>query len=164
MLFIPAQVGSSPSLRAVQTAEIIIGDRDMTLIKKEDLYEMDIGSWDGKKLEDIARTDRNQLTQFLEHPELFSPEEGESFYDVQNRVISFLSHIKNDHKNQSILIISHTVALKLLMCHFKGQTIEDIWEPPEMKNASLSLVHIHNEEVSIELYADDSHLGNISVI
>ena len=157
---------TSPSLRAVKTAEIIKGKRELSLIKDEDLYEMDIGPWDGKTTNEIKRDDPGRFKDFSKSPELFrpNPEKGESFKDVQNRVLSFLTRIKKDHENQTILVVSHTAVLTLMMCHFKRKNIKDFWDPPIIQNASLSLVHIQHEEVSIELDADVNHLQSIAII
>src|SRR4051794_28307391 len=116
---------TSPSLRAAKTAEIIMGKRELSLIKDEDLYEMDIGPWDGKTTNEIKREDPSRFRDFFENPELFrpDPEKGESFEDVQNRVLSFLTRIIKDHENQTILVVSHTAVLKLMMCHFKRKNI-----------------------------------------
>jgi len=157
---------TSPSLRAAKTAEIIRGEREISLIKDEDLYEMDIGSWDGKTLDEIKRTDPIRFRTFREKPELYRREMeiGENFEDVQDRVSSFLTRIMNKHKNQTVLVVSHTAVLTLMMCQFKGKSIKHFWDPPMIQNASLSLIHVHNNEVSIELDADISHLQNIAII
>ncbi|MCX2829736.1 histidine phosphatase family protein [Bacillus pseudomycoides] len=157
---------TSPSLRAVKTAEIIMGDKELSLIKDKALYEMDIGFWDGKKPNEIKRDDSDRFKDFSENPELFrpNPDRGESFEDVQNRAFSFLNRIIKDHENQNILVVSHTVVLKLIMCHFKRKNIKNFWDPPIIQNGSLSLVHIHHDEVLVELDSDISHLQSITII
>lgn len=157
---------TSPSLRAVKTAEIIKGDKELSLMKDKSLYEMDIESWDGKKSDDIRKDDRERFKDFFNNPELFRPHSnrGESFEDVQNRALSFLDRIIKDHENQNVLVVSHTVVLTSIMCHFKRKSIKNFWDPPIIQNGSLSLVHIQHDEVLIELDADVSHLQSMTII
>ncbi|EJQ86852.1 hypothetical protein IGW_05327 [Bacillus cereus ISP3191] len=155
---------TSPSGRAVKTAEIIKEHRECILIQDKHLYEMEIGDWDGQSQQDIQNTDSTSFNQFLHAPESFRPENRENFYDVQKRVESFLSHIATRHNNQSILIVSHTVVLSLMRCSFKKQDIKHVWNTPIFQNGSLSLVYFDEGGYLIELDADISHLQNISII
>ncbi|WP_302055908.1 histidine phosphatase family protein [Paenibacillus sp. A3M_27_13] len=156
---------TSPSLRATMTADMIRGQRGTALVHDESLYEMDIGLWDGLTPLQAEQSNPALFKQFRQHPESFRPEEGESFFDVQNRAIRLLSRILTDRTTESILIVSHSVVLKLMMCHFKEETIRNVWDAPQAQNASLSLVHVHNQnEYFVELEADVSHLKQMTMI
>ncbi|MCU5684724.1 histidine phosphatase family protein [Bacillus wiedmannii] len=137
---------TSPSGRAVKTAEIIKEHRECILIQDKHLYEMEIGDWDGQSQQDIQNKDSTSFNQFLHAPE------------------SFLSHIATRHNNQSILIVSHTVVLSLMRCSFKKQDIKHVWNTPIFQNGSLSLIYFDEGGYLIELDADISHLQNISII
>ncbi|MBA4494569.1 histidine phosphatase family protein [Paenactinomyces guangxiensis] len=102
---------TSPSPRAVKTAEIIRGDREIPLFKSENLYEIDLGSWEGHSQSDIEKSDPVQFKTFWANPERYRPKQGENFYDVKKRALSFFSRIVDTHPDQNILIVSHAVVL-----------------------------------------------------
>ncbi|MFS0906674.1 histidine phosphatase family protein [Priestia aryabhattai] len=149
---------TSPSSRTTKTAEMIKGTREVTLIKDEQLYEIDLGPWDGLTPKEANESNPIQYDKFRNNPGLYRPEKGESFFDVQKRAITFLSRIIKDHKDQTVLIVSHGAVLKLMMCYFKEETIDNFWDDPLFENTSLSLVHVRNDEYLIELDANTSHL------
>ncbi|QTL47329.1 histidine phosphatase family protein [Priestia aryabhattai] len=149
---------TSPSSRATKTAEMIRDKREVTLIKDEELYEIDLGPWDGLTPEEAKKNNPTQYHKFRNNPKLYKPEKGENFFDVQKRAIAFLSRIIEHHKDQTVLIVSHGAVLKLMMCYFKGETIDNFWDDPLFGNTSLSLVYVRNNEYLIELDANTSHL------
>lgn len=150
---------TSPSGRALKTAEIINKERQITLLQDKLLYEMDIGDWEGLTKQEIQNVDSGNFEQFLHSPASYKPENKESFYDVLNRVETFLSYIISKHENQNILIVSHTVVLSLMRCFFKNQNIEHVWDNPRFQNGSLSLVYYEEDKYLIKLDADITHLN-----
>ncbi|PEF06831.1 histidine phosphatase family protein [Bacillus thuringiensis] len=154
---------TSPSGRALKTAEIINEERQITLFQDDRLYEMDIGDWDGFTQQEIKQKDSINFEQFLHSPKTFKPEDKESFYDVMNRVEAFISHIISNHGNESVLIISHTTVLSLMRCFFKKQGIEHVWNNPRFQNGSLSLVFCEEDQFLVKLDADITHLNKISI-
>ncbi|AFQ15655.1 histidine phosphatase family protein [Bacillus thuringiensis] len=155
---------TSPSGRALKTAEIINTEHPITLLQDNRLYEMDIGDWDGLTQQEIQNEDSCTFEQFLHSPESYKPQNKESFYDVLNRVETFISYIISKHDNQNILIVSHTAVLSLMRCFFKSQNIEHVWDKPKFQNGSLSLVNYEDDKYSITLDADITHLNKISIL
>lgn len=58
-------VYSSTSGRTTHTAQLIIGKRDLSLIQKEDLREINVGEWQGKVSLDIERDYKEQLKTYM---------------------------------------------------------------------------------------------------
>ncbi|MHA4260228.1 histidine phosphatase family protein [Bacillus cereus] len=155
---------TSPSGRALKTAEVINEAHQITLLQDKYLYEMDIGDWDGLTQQEIQNEDCCNFEQFLHSPESYKPKNKESFYDVLNRVETFMSDVISKHDNQNVLIVSHTAVLSLMRCFFKNQNIEHVWDKPKFQNGSLSLVYYENDKYSITLDADITHLNKISIL
>ena len=59
------------------------------------------------------------------------------------------------HKGQNILIVSH--AAKLLVGHFAGIEIENVWDDPFMHSASLSIIEFEEGIGKVKQFADISH-------
>ena len=61
------------------------------------------------------------------------------------------------HKGESILIVSHAAAAKLLVGHFAGIEIENVWDDPFMYSASLSIIEFEDGKGEVKQFADISH-------
>lgn len=100
---------SSASPRAMHTAEII---RDM-------------GTWEGKGRSDLEREYRDEYYKFWNEPHAFIPTNGgEDFVQLQDRLISQVNQIISKHNGGNVLMVTHAVALKVIMAYFKGDPLE----------------------------------------
>lgn len=145
--------------RAMHTAEIVLGERNQSIQPCPGLREMHFGVLEGLCFTS-AETDYPEAFKNLwETPHLYRPiAEGETLQEVQTRVVKAIQRIVADHLNQQLLIISHTIALRSLLLHFTQGSLADLWQPPHMKPASLSIAEVTGETVHIRLNSDASHL------
>lgn len=134
---------TSPSTRAVRTAEIIDGKAKTPIIKTDLLKEINLGKWEGQKQEDIKKQDPEQFDAFWETPHLFQANSGESLTDVQDRVLPKIKDIIDHHKGTDILIVTHTVVVKIVMAYFENRAFRYL-EPPLY--SSCMLVYSRNRE------------------
>ncbi|GMX66647.1 phosphoserine phosphatase 1 [Paenibacillus elgii] len=152
---------TSPSHRAIRTAEIVKGNKDIRLIPNECLYEIDIGDWDGHTRDEIMQSDPFQFEQFHNNPEKYIPKRGESFKDAERRVISFFTFVKQRHFNETILAVSHSGIIKLMINNVKAVPLNRYWEPPTIPNGSLSCIRMDQSGMLVELEADIQHLPSL---
>jgi probable phosphoglycerate mutase len=148
---------SSPSNRAYRTAQIIRGSRDIPLIAKNNIREINLGDWEGAMIDDIQKEYPKEYNAFWQTPHMFQPKNGESYYDVQDRAIREIKGILKEHRGKTILIVTHTVTLKLIMAYFKNRTVLDLWDSPYIHPASISMVEIKGEKYIIHRHGDTSH-------
>jgi probable phosphoglycerate mutase len=149
---------SSGSGRAFKTAEIIKGEREINIVVDNNLREMNIGEWEGRDQEELRLADAEQLDNFWHKPHLYKPQSGETFQDVRDRVSKEINKIVKDNEGKTILVVSHSVALKSIMSYFEGRPLEKLWDPPHIHQTSLSKVIFENGVPKIVLYGDASHL------
>lgn len=96
----------SPLVRCVETANIILQNRNVEKVLLKELMEINMGKWEGKTFDYIKSYFPEQFKERGENIDSFVPERGESFNNVRERVKPVLeSIIKNTHGN--ILIIAH---------------------------------------------------------
>lgn len=96
----------SPLTRCVETANIILEDRNVEKVFAKELIEINMGKWEGNTFNYIKDYFPDQFKERGRNIDSFTPEGGESFNDVRERVKHVLeSIIKNTHGN--ILIIAH---------------------------------------------------------
>ena len=107
---------SSNLKRAIQTAEIIRGEKNIKIIKNRNLQEIDFGNWENKNIEDIIKNDKENYDKLLSDWINFKFPNGESYNDFYIRIENTFKYIKNNFNNSNILIISHNGVLRCLLC------------------------------------------------
>ena len=116
-----------------------------------------MGIWEGQTGDDIERQYPDEIQLFWYEPHLFQSTSGENFEAVHKRVIEGMQLLLEKHKGESILIVSHAAAAKLLVGHFAGIEIENVWDDPFMHSASLSIIEFEDGEGEVKQFADISH-------
>lgn len=148
---------SSSSPRAYQTAQLIRGNRPITIAKCDEFKEINLGVWEGKRQEDVMAENPEQFEYFWNQPSQFQVTGSETFEDVQQRALLKLDEIMQDYKGKNVLIVTHTVVVKILMAYFEGRELDLIWNHPYIHPACLCKVEIADEQAHILLHGDISH-------
>jgi len=149
---------SSPLGRAVETAKYITEENNSRIILLESLKEIGFGIWEGMEHSKIKELYFEQYTNFWERPNLYkAKKDGESFEELFTRAKKAWDEIsKFDGKN--VLVVTHAVILKALYLIIKNLELNYLWNPPFMKNTSLTIVELNGNTAKIILEADISHL------
>jgi broad specificity phosphatase PhoE len=134
---------TSPLRRARETAEIVAARARLKAVALPELQEVDTGSWSGLSRADVE-------TRF---PEGFARwrsggsgwEDGESYEEMAERVISALRKIAEDHPDGRVLVISHGGPIRAIHAAAEGLAIKDYRRlKPVEPNARLSAVAVEN--------------------
>jgi phosphoserine phosphatase len=149
---------SSSSQRAIETTKIILKSK-VEIIQLDELREINMGIWEGKKIQRIQDDDADNYQQFFEEPHLYKPaNSGETFNGLLKRMVSTLEEIISNNKGKKILIVSHRFSLKTIINYYYGKELKDLKNLPDIPPASLSKISINQEgHPSVELYGDTSH-------
>jgi len=111
---------SSDIFRARQTAEIIAKELGLKVNFDSRLRDINLGIYHGRKKEEFYRDfPRVFPLRFIKRPP-----GGESWQDVQKRMLNFLKKIDKKQKGKNILIVSHGDPLWLLEGAIKGWNLE----------------------------------------
>ncbi len=153
-----ARIHSSSSGRAVHTAELIRGNRDIPIVPEDSLREINLGDWEGKTDVEVRQLDPQEHKAFWETPHLYAPKSGESFFQVRDRIEVALLKIIDENQNGNVLIVTHAVVVKTIMSIFKALPVEKVWDPPFVKGTSLCIVEIDKENRTVVLECDASHV------
>jgi probable phosphoglycerate mutase len=102
---------ASPLERTVHSANIIAAVKSMDVELVPELKEIDIGSGDGKTIEEILRI----CPEFMKDPAAKLPS-GENFYDLAKRCLNGYHKITKNSK-PSVIIVSHAAVNRVILCH-----------------------------------------------
>jgi len=106
-------VFSSDLHRAVESAEIFFGDR-YKIIQDDRLRECNYGDMNGKP----ASLFKDRMTDFVDTP--FPG--GESYKDVDARLVSFVQFLRDNYDGKHIAIVAHQGPQLALDVILKGKT------------------------------------------
>lgn len=148
---------SSSSGRAVSTAEIIRGDRDIEIVHNDNLREINIGEWEGMLHSEIEYYYREEQYNFWNFPHLYKPIGGETFLQVLTRVSKEVEEIISKYQGNNILIVTHAIVLKALFTYFENKELKDLWRGAFMKSTCLNIIEVEEDKRDIILQGDISH-------
>jgi len=157
---LPHVIYASSSNRAYRTAELIKQENNIVIHSSDELKEINLGLWEGKTQAFVKENYSDQFENFWNDPESYIPYGGETFKQVQRRAINKLSEILNLHQGKRIMIVTHSVVVKLLMAHFENRLLKDLWKSPYIHPVSLCQIKIANDQPSIVLHGDTGHYKN----
>lgn len=139
---------SSPSKRAYDTAEILVGHY-LTIEKDARLQEIHLGSWQGKRIAEIQNDDAERYEEYCCYPERYTPDAGESFQQVIQRMDEFVQFCARKLTSGKILVVSHGVAIRALILSSLRLPIQHIWDF-EIEGASVTKIIVTKENRMIE--------------
>lgn len=148
---------TSPSGRTISTTNLIKGEKEIPVFLNDNLREINLGDWEGQTLFDIENKYPNEYYAYWNTPHVYKPINGESFEDLKKRVLEAIHSIQKKHSTGNVLIVTHSVAIKILLASFKNEPIEKLWGPPFIHDTSLTIVELNGNERNIVLEGDISH-------
>ncbi|MEG2354137.1 MAG: histidine phosphatase family protein [Clostridium sp.] len=151
-------VYASPLGRAANTAKYIKKDRNIDIIYKDELKEMNFGIFEGKYYEEIEKNYAVDWDNFWNKPHLYKAIEGEEYLELIHRARSILSEIIKNHRDGKILVVTHTALIKAIYYVVKDLSLENFWQEPYIKNTCLSIIDVDEDKITFSLECDTSHI------
>jgi probable phosphoglycerate mutase len=128
---------SSPLERARQTAAPIAAARGLTTRIERGLFECDFGDWTGRELKHLMKLPEWQTVQ--KAPSMFRFPNGESFTEMQTRMVSTLDRLRVAHPGGTIVCVSHADTIKAAVAHALGTHI-DLFQRIVISPASITAI------------------------
>ena len=135
-------VYSSPLIRARETAEILIKDRDLSIHEDQRLIEMSFGEGEGESLIEIHTHPEMKLYNFIHNPgEYIPPAGGETFENLYNRCKNFIEDIiiPAESNYNYMLIVGHGALIRGMIHYINNRPSKDFWTITH-KNCSVTIV------------------------
>jgi probable phosphoglycerate mutase len=118
----PVAVYASPLERAVETARPIASKLGLRVRIDKGLLECDFGDWTGKSLRLLSRKSEWRTVQVL--PASFRFPDGESFVEMQTRMVETLDRLADRHRGASFVAVSHADPIKAAVAATAGVPLD----------------------------------------
>lgn len=148
---------SSSSRRALQTARIITGSRDIPVVPMDGLMEINLGEWEGLSVSEAERLYPEQYKNFWNFPHRYIPVGGEPIEALIERAGRTLETLAMRHKEGNLLAVTHAVTLKAIIAYVERREIKDLWSGAYMKQACLNVLEYDDGKWNPVVWGDVSH-------
>jgi probable phosphoglycerate mutase len=114
---------SSPMERAVETAMPLAQKLELEINIQPGLVETNIGEWAGMELKAARKLPEWKIVQST--PSRFRFPGGESFLEMQSRLVNEIESIARLHKKDDVVAcISHADPIKLIVAYYMGMPLD----------------------------------------
>lgn len=147
----------SPQGRACETAQPIAAALGLEIQIRDALHEIDFGRWDGRVQAEVEAESPAMMAAWDRGSWMIQPPEGETQQAVLARMVPCLVELLTAHAGQTILLVGHRTALRLLIGHLLNLSLPNS-RGLHLDPASLSKLLIVGDQVQLIFYNDTSHL------
>ena len=144
-------VYSSPLIRAKETAEILVKDRNLEIHENSLLVEMSFGEGEGESLPQIHTHPEMKLHNFIHNPgEYTPPAGGETFEELYERCKTFIENyiLPMENKYDSMLIVGHGALIRGMIHYINNRPSKDFWIVTH-KNCSVTIADCINGKLTL---------------
>jgi len=144
-------VYSSPLVRAKETAEILVKNRNLEIHTDNRLLEMSFGEGEGESLPEIHAHPEMKLHNFIHNPgEYTPPAGGETFEELYDRCKNFMEEIiiPAEKKYDTMLIVGHGALIRGFIHNINNRPSSDFWIVTH-KNCSVTIADCTDGKLSL---------------
>lgn len=150
---------ASPLERTMETAKIVATPHELPVVAREGLGEVRYGRWTGEPLEKLRRRRLWRIVQFA--PSAMRFPGGESFQEMQVRIVAELEELRARHPKQTIAIVSHADVIKAAVAHYVGIHL-DLFQRLLVSPASLTVLALDRPVSRLVCLNDTGHLPTVT--
>jgi broad specificity phosphatase PhoE len=144
---------ASPLQRTRETAEILADRLSLPVQYREDVIELDFGEWTGLTADQIRKDKRWQMWSNCRS--IAAIPGGESWREVQDRVVGALFDLQRLHPSESVVIVSHGDVIRAGLLFALGMPL-DFHSRIEVGLASLSSFRLDGAGIRVLALNDRS--------
>jgi len=152
--FLPSLVFSSKEKRALESAKIISDTLNIPVEEIAGMQERNWGIFTGKSWKEVEKV-LGSMT--LEERYNYLPQGGESWKIFETRLVNVIKKITKNHKDDTIVIVTHGGAIRALMPFLLGVQKEESFKY-DFDNASLTIFNFNEGTFIKEMINDITHL------
>jgi len=130
-------VYASPMERTRETAAPIAKAVGVRVRQRQGLVECDFGEWTGRELKELSKLPEWKTVQ--RHPAGFRFPKGESFTEMQARMVDTVNELVSEHPGEAIVAVSHADTIKAAVAQALGTPL-DLFQRIVVGQCSVSAV------------------------
>jgi phosphoserine phosphatase len=111
----PVIIYTSPLRRCIVTGAAIARSTGVSAKTLESLTDINYGSWQWKTPDEVAARWPYLLEQWRTRPDLVRFPAGDSLQDVAVRTADALRHVRENHINQTVVLVTHDSVIRVLL-------------------------------------------------
>lgn len=141
---------TSPLSRAVETARLVLGDRQIPVIEDERIMEIGFGVMEGGQVRNVDGeiTDAS-FYNFFYDPGQYEPQKGgESICDLCVRTKAFLEELKTKTEwlDKTILVSTHGAAVRSMQLNIRHGDLKEFWGGGVPGNCAVSIADLADDQ------------------
>lgn len=134
--------------RTVQTANILLKDKQCSLIQDKRINEINFGVFEGKGYNELEKLYSKEWKLWCSDWKGFTPPQGESYIEFYARIKSFMDDIlKLDEDN--VLIVTHSGVIRSVYCYLLDGNLDFFWKFAS-QNGDVTLIKYEYENLYID--------------
>jgi broad specificity phosphatase PhoE len=137
---------ASPLQRTRETAEILSERLGLPIRQREDVIEIDYGEWTGLTFDEIRQDERWPM--WSRSRSIAAVPGGESWRQVQERVVGALFDVRQAHTEGTVVIVSHGDVIRAGLLFALGMPL-DFYSRIEVAFASLSTIRLDSSGIRV---------------
>lgn len=149
---------TSPLKRAIMTAETFARRLNLAVQPLDGLIDINYGRWQGCSPEEVAEHQGELYTQWRQYPHEVCFPEGEGLQQVRQRAAAVLEWVSAQHADQTVVLVSHKVVCKVLICIALGLDNSHFWQI-EQDVGAVNVLQMKDGNLAVVLVNDTCHLG-----
>ena len=152
-----AAVYSSDLSRAFVTAAQIAAVHGLDVLTRQDLREISFGDWEGMTYDSLDLDGGGTGNRLFSHPAEIEIPGGETFFEVQQRMMEALRELAQRHEGQTVVIVSHGAAIRTVLWDVLGMDLNRLWAIRQ-SNTAVNILEVLPQKVLVSLVNDVHHL------
>ncbi|MET1060324.1 MAG: bifunctional RNase H/acid phosphatase [Nocardioides sp.] len=132
---------ASPVRRTLESAEIVAGILGHPVEVEPAFAEMEFGAWDGMTFAEVGEKHPDDLEAWLGSLDI-APGGGESFLQVEERVLAGLQRVLAERAGTTVVVVSHVTPIKTLVAHVLQAPLTSLYRM-ELTPASVTVLSFY---------------------
>jgi probable phosphoglycerate mutase len=134
---------ASPVRRTRESADIVGATLGLPVSEEPGFAEMEFGRWDGMTFAEVAERHPAELEEWMGSMDV-APGGGESFRQVEQRVLAGLERVLKEHEGRTVVVVSHVTPIKTLVAHVLRAPLESLYRM-ELTPASVTVLSFYGD-------------------
>ncbi|MBI2852062.1 MAG: histidine phosphatase family protein [Chloroflexi bacterium] len=152
---------SSDLKRALTTAQITVGERNIEIMLCPELREMDYGEAEGLTFDQIKERHPDVADSIRSFSLQLTFPGGECFDRFCERTCTFLDRLEAHDPERSVLVVAHGGPIRTLICRLLDMDLKH-WRQLRIDNASLTIINTYpSRNAIVNVLNDTSHLKGV---